>query len=226
MKTLEEARELSQKMVNIGKMAGKNVIAVITNMDAPLGNNIGNSLEVIEAIDVLKGNGPEDLVNVSIEIASLMVVASKNISTHEARSQVINVLKNGEAFNKFKELVRYQGGNTSWIENTDNFPKAKFEVQIKAPKSGFIKSMNTEKIGKLACSLGAGRETKDTIIDYSAGIKILKKTSDYVEENEVIAILYTNKEEKIENSVNEYLAAIEFSDEEQQKPKLIYEIIR
>ena len=226
MKTIEEARELSRKMVNIGKMADKKVVSVITNMDVPLGRNIGNSLEVIEAIDVLRGNGPEDLIEVSVEIASLMVMMTKEISFEEARNEVIRVLNNGEAFNKFKELVRYQGGNVSWIEDTNNFPKAKFIVEIKSVKSGFIKSMDTEKTGKIACNLGAGRETKDTVIDYSAGIKILKKTSEYVNEGETLAIIYTNKEEMIENSKNEYLEVIEFSNEEQQKPKLIYEIIK
>ena len=226
MKTLEEARELSQKMVNIGKLADKKVVAIITNMDVPLGKNIGNSLEVIEAIDVLKGEGPEDLIEVCIEIATLMVMMSREISIENARNEVIRVLENGEAFNKFEELVKYQGGNISWIENIDNFPKAKFEIEIKSVKSGFIKSMNTEKIGKIACNLGAGRETKDTVIDYSAGIKILKKTSEYVNKDEVLAIIYTNKEEKIETSINEYLEALEFSNVEQQKPKLIYEIIK
>ena len=226
MKNLEDAKELSQKMVNIGKLADKKVVAIITNMDVPLGKNIGNSLEVIEAIETLKGNGPEDLVKVSTKIATLMVMMSKEVSSDEAENEVLRVIENGEAFNKFKELVKYQGGNVSWIENTSNFPKAKFEVEIKSLKSGFIKAMNTEKIGKIACDLGAGRETKDTIIDYSAGIKILKKTSEYVNEGETLAIIYTNKEEKLETSINEYKESLEFSNEEQPKPKLIYEIVK
>ena len=226
MKKLEDAKKLSEKMVNIGKLAKKDTIAVITNMDIPLGNNVGNSLEVIEAVDTLNGKGPKDLLEVSTELATLMVMLSKNISEEEAKSQVIEVINNGEAFNKFKELVKAQGGNVSWIEDTNNFPKAKFEVEVKSVKSGFIKSMNTENIGKVACNLGAGRETKEDIIDYSAGIKILKKTSEYVENGETIAILYTNKEEKIQEAIDDYLNSLEFSNEEQQKPILIYEIIK
>ena len=127
---------------------------------------------------------------------------------------------------KFKELVEAQGGNVSWIEDTNNFPKAKFKVEVKSLNSGYIKSMNTENIGKIACLLGAGRETKEDVIDYTAGIKILKKTSDFVNEGEVLAILYTNKEDKIEEALHNYIEALEFSDEIQEKPKLIYKIIK
>ena len=226
MKKLEDAKKLSEKMVNIGKLAKKDTIAVITNMDIPLGNNVGNSLEVIEAVDTLNGKGPKDLLEVSVELATAMVMLAKNISEEEAKNQVLEVIDNGEAFNKLKELVNAQGGNVSWIEDTNNFPKAKFEVEVKSVKSGFIKSMNTENIGKVACNLGAGRETKEDIIDYSAGIKILKKTSEYVENGETIAILYTNREEKIQEAIDDYLNSLEFSNEEQQKPILIYEIIK
>ena len=226
MKKIEDARNLSQKMVNIGKLAKKDTMAIITNMDVPLGQNIGNSLEVIEAIDVLNGKGPKDLLEVSIQIATLMVMLCKKISEKEARTQVIEVIENGKAFNKLKEVVEAQGGNVSWVENTGNFPKSKFEVEIKATKSGFIKKMNTEEIGKIACVLGAGRETKEDIIDYSAGIKILKKTSDFVKKGEILAILYTNKEDKINYCVNNYLESLEISDEKQEEPKLIYEVIK
>ena len=123
-------------------------------------------------------------------------------------------------------LVKAQGGNVSWIEDTSRFPRAKFQIEVKSLKSGFIKSMDTENIGKVACKLGAGRETKEDIIDYSAGIKVLKKTSDFVNEGEVLAILYTNKEDKIQNAINDYLNSLEFSKEKLEKPKLIYEIIK
>ena len=226
MKTLEDAKKLSEKMVSIGKLNNKNTMAIITNMDVPLGYNIGNSLEVIESVDVLKGNGPKDLTEVSVELASSMVMLSKNISIEEAKSQVLDAINNGKAFEKFKELVKAQGGNVSWIEDTSRFPRAKFQIEVKSLKSGFIKSMDTENIGKVACKLGAGRETKEDIIDYSAGIKVLKKTSDFVNEGEVLAILYTNKEDKIQNAINDYLNSLEFSKEKLEKPKLIYEIIK
>lgn len=225
MKNLETAKELAQKMVNIGKLAKRNTMAVITNMDVPLGENIGNSLEVIESIDILKGKGPKDLLEVSIVLATSMVMLCKNISEKEAKNEVIKVINNGEAFNKLKEVVKAQSGNVSWIEDTSKFPKAKFKIGVKSPKTGYIKSMQTENIGKVACKLGAGRETKEDTIDYSAGIKILKKTSEFVTEGDIIAILYTNKEEKLDEATKDYLNALEFTNEAQDKPKLIYEII-
>ena len=167
-------------MVNIGKLSGRKTISVITNMDVPLGINIGNSLEVIESIEVLRGNGPKDLTDISICLASCMVMLCKNISKEEAEKQVREVISNGKALDKLKSVVKAQGGNVDWIENTDNFPKAKYEIKIKSPKTGFIKYMNTEEIGKISCILGAGREKKDDMLDYSAGISIYKKTSDFV----------------------------------------------
>lgn len=226
MKNLDDARRLSKKIVNIGKLAGRDVIAVITNMDIPLGENVGNSLEVIEAIDILKGKGPKDLLEVSIILATAMLMTCKNMSEVEAREKVINVINNGEAYNKLKQVVNAQGGNVEWIEDTSRFPKAKYNYEIKATKNVFIKSMNTEKIGKIACFLGAGRVTKEDKIDFSAGLKILKKTSEFVKEGDTLAIIYTNKEEKVEEAINNYLEALEFSDEKIEQPKLIYEIIK
>ena len=122
--------------------------------------------------------------------------------------------------------MRRNGGDVSWIEDTSKFPEANFKVEVKSPKTGFIKSMNTENIGKIACILGAGRETKEDTIDYSAGIKVLKKTSDFANEGETLAILYTNREEKIEEAKQKYIEALEFSDTEVEKPQLIYNIIK
>ena len=226
MKKLEDAKLLAEKMIKIGKLNNRNTMAIITNMDVPLGQNIGNSLEVIEAIDILKGKGPKDLLEVATEIATLMVMASKEINEEEARKQVLEAINSGKGFDKLKELVKAQGGNVSWIEDISKFPKAKFEVQVKSLKSGYIKSMNTEEIGKIACKLGAGRETKEDIIDYSAGIKVLKKTSDFVDKDEVLAILYTNKEDIIQEAINDYLNSLQLADEKQERPRLIYEIIK
>ena len=125
-----------------------------------------------------------------------------------------------------KKLLKLSGGNVSWIEDTSKFPDATYKIEVKSVQSGYIKSMNTEEIGKVACKLGAGREKKEDIIDYTAGLKILKKTSDFVNEGDVLAILYTNKEEKIEEAKSNYLDSLEFSDFEVEKQKLIYEIIK
>lgn len=225
MKNLSDAKKLAEKMVAIGKLAKRNTIAIVTNMDVPLGENVGNSLEVIEAINTLKGNGPEDLTEICIVLATLMVMLNSGITEAEARQRVIDVINNGKAFEKFKHLVSAQGGNVSWIEDTSKFPEAKFKIEVKSNFSGYIESMNTEEIGKIACLLGAGREKKGDLIDYSAGLKVLKKTADYVEKGETLAILYTNIEERIDEAKKKYLAALKFSNEKQAKQKLIYEII-
>ena len=226
MKTIEDAKCLAEKMVSIGKLAHRETIALITNMDVPLGENVGNSLEVIEAVDVLKGRGPKDLLEVSIELATAMVMLSRKVSQEEARELVKTVIANGEAFEKLRQVVGAQGGDVHWIDDTSCFPEAKFKVEVKSPQSGYICSMNTEEIGKVACTLGAGREKKDDQIDFAAGLKILKKTSDFVNQDEVLAILYTNKEEIIEEAKQKYIQALAFSENGVEKPKLIYEIIK
>jgi pyrimidine-nucleoside phosphorylase len=226
MKTLDDARKLSEKMVAIGNLANRKAMAVITNMDIPLGENIGNSLEVIEAIDVLNGKGPKDLLEVSIALATSMVMLCNNINEEEAKNKVLEVISNGKAFEKFKQVVKAQGGNADWIDNTNLFPSAKFQIEVKAKQSGYIEHMNTENIGKIACYLGAGREKKEDKIDYQAGLKILKKTSEFVEIGETIAILYTNKEDKIEEAKKDYLNSVKLSSNKIEEPKLIYQIIK
>lgn len=225
MKTLERARELSQKMVNIGKLANRKTIALITNMDIPLGQEIGNALEVKESIEVLKGNGPEDLKEICIELAKYMVVSGLDVSIDKAEKMVKESISSGAAFEKFKELVRWQGGNEYWIENPDCFPKALYSEKVRAYKSGYMKSMNAEEIGKVSLKLGAGREYKEQEIDYSAGVTLLKKTGDFVEIGDVVAILHTNREEVISEASKRYLDSLEFSNEPVEKPKLIYEVI-
>jgi pyrimidine-nucleoside phosphorylase len=226
MKNIETARELSQKMVSIGKLANRKTMAVITNMDVPLGENIGNLLEVKEAIDVLRGNGPEDLIEVSKVLATCMVMLCNEVSQEEALSLVEDAINTGKAYNKLLELVSAQGGNTKWIENYENMPNSKYCVEVISSKAGFIERMDTEKIGKISCYLGAGREKKEDIIDYTAGLKILKKTHDYVKEGDILALLYTNKEDKIEEAKNDYIASLKFTENEVIKPKLIYEICK
>ena len=225
MKDLDSSKELSRKMINIGTLAGLKTIAIITNMDIPLGKEIGNSLEVKEAIEVLKGNGPEDLKEICITLAKYMVAISLNISIEKAEKKVVEAIQNGWAFEKFKELVRWQGGNENWIDYPENFPTSLYNEKVRAFKSGYIKSMNTEEIGKISLKLGSGREVLNQPIDYSAGITVLKKTGDYVEIGDCIAVLHTNKENIINEQIENYLNSIEFSSESVQKPKLIYEVL-
>ena len=205
MKNLESAKKLASTMVNIGKNSNINTLAILSNMNQPLGNNIGNILEVKEAIEVLNGNGPKDLKELSIELASYMVSLYKKITYEEAFKQVTEVLENKQALAKFYEFIKYQGGNIEKVKFTP-----KYEYKVYSKQEGYITKMNTEEIGKIASLLGAGRMTKDDVIDYEAGIVLNKKINDYVKVNDLLATLYTNKEIDLTNN---YLETIEITDE-------------
>ena len=226
MKTPEAARELAEAMVKIGKSCGRNVAAVITNMDRPLGNNIGNSLEVIEAIEVLNNNGPEDLKEVCLTLASEITSLSKNIPLEEARKLTEDALLSGKAFEKFKEWISSQGGNKAWLENTDLFPKAAHSLEIKAENDGYISKMDAESIGVASVILGAGREAKDDTIDMSAGIVLEKKTGDKVSKGDTLAILYSCNEGSFESSKNKFLSALELSENPINEEPLVFEAVR
>ena len=226
MQSLEQATELAEKMVSIGNLANRNTMAIITNMDTPLGLKIGNNLEVQECIDVLKGNGPEDLTNLCIELASCMLMLCTNKEKEECIQLVKNSISAGRAFNKFRELIIAQGGNINVIDNPNLFKKSEYVVEVKAEEDGFISKMNTSEIGKISGILGAGRITKDDIIDYSAGIELYKKTGDYVSVGETIAILHTCKKSIIEEAKNRYLASIEMSDAKPEIKPMVYKIIK
>ena len=226
MKTPEEAEVLATEMVKIGDNCGRNTAAVITNMERPLGNNIGNSLEVIEAIEVLKGNGPEDLKEVCLTLASQIVSLCEKISESEARSLCEDALASGKAFEKFKEWIVSQGGDGSWIENTDLFPKATYKFEIKAENDGYISKMDAEKIGISSVILGAGRETKEDIIDMSAGIVLNKKTGDKVSKGDTLATLYTCNESTFNSAKEKYLSALEYSENPMSEKALVYGVIK
>lgn len=186
IKTKEEAERLSSLLIKIGTYYQKEVRTVISNMDRPLGHNIGNKLEVLEAIDVLKGNVKGELLNLSLELATKMVSMGKGISEEEAMKEVKENLENGKALNKFIEFVKYQHGN---IEELEINAKV---YNIKANKSGSLKDINALSIAKLSESLGAGRKSKDDEIDYNAGVIIKKEIGDEIKEGDVLASLYTN----------------------------------
>ena len=186
IKTMEEAERLSSLLIKIGTYYQKEVRTVISNMDRPLGHNIGNKLEVLEAIDVLKGNVKGELLNLSLELATKMVSMGKGISEEEAMKEVKENLENGKALNKFIEFVKYQHGN---IEELEINAKV---YNIKANKSGTLKDINALSIAKLSESLGAGRKSKDDEIDYNAGVVIKKDIGNEIKEGDVLASLYTN----------------------------------
>lgn len=226
MKTPEDAKALATEMVKIGKNNGRNMAAIITDMNTPLGKNIGNSLEVIEAIEILKGNGAEDLKFVASALATQIVALSKNIPVTEAEDLVNDAIKSGKALEKFKEWISHQGGNGNWIENPDNFPKAEFKEDIISEKDCYISSMNAEEIGISSVILGAGREKKEDAIDFSAGIVLNKKTGDKVAKGDIIATLHTNNKDSLKTAKEKFLSAIEFSNENPKEIPLIYEIVR
>lgn len=222
MKSVEESEALAKAMVSIGKAAGRDTVAVITNMDIPLGRAVGNSLEVKEAVETLKGNGPEDLTAVCIELAAdmLTLVTGKDKETCIAMAE--GAISDGSALTKLCEMVAAQGGNAAWIENTDLFPKAEFTFEIKAEADGYIESMDAEKIGVASLLLGAGRNTKEDVLDFSAGIILNKKTGDEVAVGDVIATLYANDCSRFSSAALKFSEAICFSSEPIDTQPLIY----
>lgn len=209
MKDEEHARELASKMVAIGNMAGKKTIAILSNMGVPLGRAVGNNLEVIEAIDTLKGNGPEDFNKIVKTFSSYMLTISDVCkSIGDAEYRVGEAIKSGKALEVFKEMVRLQGGDISYIDDPGKFTKASCIYEVKADKDGFVTSMDTEMIGRISGMLGAGREKLDSVIDGSAGIIVCKKTGDRVENGETLAVLHTNKKEEIPRAEEAYRNAI------------------
>ena len=225
MKDIESAEKLAIKMKEIGKLAGKETVCIITNMDEPLGFAVGNNIEVIEAINCLKGNMPDDVRKVILELGSYMIkLAGKGDNIDNNKQKIEEVINNGEALNKFKQLVEKQGGDISYIEDINKFPKAKYQIDLESKQSGYIKEMNAEEIGKLASELGAGRIKKEDSIDFSAGIIVNKKVGDFVNTGDILATLYTNRDNY--NEVKDKLEGIiKITDEVIEKQKTIIEII-
>ncbi len=222
MKTVEDSIALAKEMVSIGENANKRTVALITDMDIPLGRNIGNSLEVIEAVNTLKGEGPDDLFEVCIELASNMLYLAGKGNIDECKKMAKSTIEDGSALDRLIEMVEAQGGDSSVIKDTNNFAKAKFSMDVVAKSAGYITFMDTEKCGIASSMLGAGRETKDSIIDYSAGIIINNKVGDYVKEGQIIATLYADKEELFEAAGKKYVEAITIEDKEPDKMPLIF----
>lgn len=215
MKNLKDAKELAATMIKIGKNYNKEVICFLTNMDFPLGSNIGNGLEVIEAIDVLQDNGDENLTNLIVELATYMVSIGLNISIEKARKMVLENLKNGKAYKKLVEIIKYQNGNIEKIAKSIN------KIDIYSDNEGYINSIDALEVGKFVHELGAGRSNKDDKIDYGVGVVLNKKINDYVLKGEKLLTIYYNKIidfEKIKS-------AFSISKEKKENVKLIYEII-
>lgn len=226
MKEEKDAFELAKEMVSIGNGLGRNTTAVISDMNQPLGNAVGNTLEVIEAINTLRGDGSKELLELCIELGSYMLMASNKTKTPEEGKKLLKEsINNGTAIQKFKEFVEAQGGNIDYIDNTDLFEKASIIHEVKSNKSGYITSVETEEIGLATMMLGGGRETKDSVIDLSVGFIINKKIGDYVHEGEAIAVIHGNNMEKVEASKNRFLNAYRIDNISPKEVKFIKGIV-
>ncbi|NLM21487.1 MAG: pyrimidine-nucleoside phosphorylase [Peptococcaceae bacterium] len=205
MSSEQKARDLAQAMVDIGKKVGRDTVAIISNMGQPLGRAVGNSLEVLEVIECLQGRGPKDLMEVCLELASWMLVVGQRTDTSKsARAILADALCQGKAWEKFLELIGAQGGNILKLKNKE-LPLAPLKAQYKAPAQGYIQNIDARKIGMSAMILGAGRENKDSTIDYGAGIYLRKKNGEPVQKGEPIIDLYTSDEQKVQPAL-EFLA--------------------
>jgi thymidine phosphorylase (EC 2.4.2.4) len=226
MKTLDDARELARAMVQIGNSVGRKTIAVISDMSQPLGYAVGNALEVKESIDTLKGEGPEDLTELVLTLGSQMVyLAGKAGTPEEGRDLLVQKIKNGQALEKMKAFVRAQGGDARVIDRPELLPQAKYQVELPARESGWIRAIDAEKVGLAAMHLGAGRLTKESAIDLSVGIVLRKKVGDFLEKGEPILTIHANTED-IEEVKKELYESFSFSQSKVEPPQLIHEIIR
>lgn len=225
MKSAEEAKKLAKAMVSIGNRVGRKTIALITDMSQPLGKAVGNALEVKEAIETLRGNGPKDLTELCLTFGSYMVVlAEKAASPEEARAMLEENIANGKAFETFLSFVEAQGGDKSVCENVERLPEAKKKIELTAKKSGFITGIAADEIGISAMMLGAGRTTKDSTIDLSAGIVLHKKAGDEIKEGEPLLTIHTNKLE-VESVIEKLYDSIHIENTKADIPPLIYEVI-
>lgn len=226
MKSLDEACELANTMVEIGKSLNRKTIAVITNMDQPLGHEVGNANEVKEAIEVLRGNGAKDETTVALTIASYMTVlggAFKDFDTAYAKLQ--DIINSGKAVEKLKEFIQIQGGNPDVVDHPEKLPQAKYHIEVKASKSGYIHSMQAESIGIAAMLLGAGRKTKEDKIDFAAGITLTKKVGEIVNAGDTICVLHTNLNDWSE-AEKEVLNSYMISENKPEPIKYIYKVIQ
>ena len=195
-------------------------------MDQPLGYAIGNSLEVKEAIELLKGNGPKDLLELTLTLGSYMLVCGKTARNfEEGKALLLKNINNGKGLEKLKEFVKAQGGDASLIDDTDKFPKAKYVVEVKAAQSGVISKINAEAFGLIAMELGAGRETKESIIDLSVGIVLNKKRGEEVKEGDILAYIHSNDESNIEKAKNDIIKNMIISNSLDKEIPLIYDIV-
>lgn len=222
MKTLKDSVSLAEKMVAIGENAGKRTVALITDMDIPLGFHIGNSLEVIEAVETLKGKGPKDLTFVCLKLAADMLYLAGKGTPEECMRQAEGAIDSGKALECLIAMVEAQGGDSGVIKDTDTFKKAPYSYEVLAESDGYVTAIDTEGCGIASVMLGAGRETVDSTIDYAAGIILKKKVTDSVKKGEPLAVLYASDKSLFEAAAGRFLSAYTVCKENTKLPPLIY----
>jgi pyrimidine-nucleoside phosphorylase len=225
MRELNDAKQLAKVMIEIGKRMGKKVVALITSMEQPLGNMIGNSLEIIESIECLKGNGPKDLMEVTIALSEEMLLMGNKAKTKEqAHKILVNAINSGIALKKFRQLIKYQEGDERVIDNYNILPQAKYHIDVKSPKSGYIEKIDTLAMGLLSVELGCGRRTIDDKIDYSAGFILKKKIGDKVKKGEVLVEI-VGQDEKVKAVSKKIIDAYKIGKQKVKPPRLILQRI-
>ena len=225
MKDIKSAKELSDTMIKIGTLAERETVCIITNMNEPLGFAVGNSLEIIEAIEFLNGKMPEDLKEVVLELGAYMVkLAGKGENIETNKEILLENIRNGKSYNKFIELVQNQGGNIDYIKDVKKFEKAKVEKEVASISEGYIQEINAEEVGKIACNLGAGRKTKKDKIELNVGLILNKKTGDYVKIGDKLVTIYASDEEKAKQAEEELIKIFKIG-EKKVTEKTIIDII-
>lgn len=226
MKNKEDAIELSNMMKDIGDLADRETVCVLTNMDEPVGYAVGNTLEIIETVECLKGNIPEDIKEIITTIGSYIIkLSGKNNDLEENKTMILANIENGKAYNKFLELVKSQNGNIEYIENTEKFEKAKYIIPVISDKDGFVEELNAEKVGVISVSLGAGRLKKEDDIDKAVGIVLNKKIADEVKTGDVLAYIHANDEQKGKEAVEQLKNTYKISEMKVEKEKIILGVI-
>lgn len=226
MKNLEDSNNLAKEMVAIGKLANKHTVAVITDMNQPLGRNVGNIVEVKEAIDTLNGNGPSDFKEVVYELGSQMLIAANKATTKEEAFRLMDeAIENKSALNKFADFVKAQGGDESYVYEPDKFQNAKYTVEVKATQNGYVRNIFAESIGNACMMLGGGRETKDSVIDLTVGIYLNKKVGEYVEKDGILATIYANDMDKAGMAKKVIFDAYELTEQKVLAPNVIKGVI-
>lgn len=227
MKTEEDSFSLAREMVKIGNSAGRKTIAVVSDMDQPLGYAVGNALEVREAIDTLNGNGPADFVELCLTLGSYMAVAGEKAKTvEEARALLEECIADKSALNKLADFIEAQGGDRDWVYHPEKLPSASIVEEIEAPASGIVQKIVCDEIGMVSLILGGGRETKESGIDLSVGLVLHKKVGDSVKKGESLATIYANDQKKLAAAKERFLGAYTIADEAVAKKPLIKGIVR